>query len=75
MEERRSLLCEAILPLTHSSIGLLRADRGDFRAAAEQFRLAANWNPQQQDVDYNLGLAIFSIRILSETRFLHWRQK
>ncbi len=48
-----------ILAATHSSIGLLRADRGDFRAAAEQFRLAANWNPQQQDVDYNLGLAYF----------------
>jgi tetratricopeptide (TPR) repeat protein len=38
---------------------LLRADRGDFRAAAEQFRLAANWNPQQQGLDYNLGLAYF----------------
>ncbi len=48
-----------ILAATHSSIGLLRADRGDFRAAAEQFRLAANWNPQQEDVDYNLGLAYF----------------
>jgi tetratricopeptide (TPR) repeat protein len=48
-----------ILAATHSSIGLLRADRGDYRAAAEQFRLAANWNPQQEDVDYNLGLAYF----------------
>jgi tetratricopeptide (TPR) repeat protein len=48
-----------ILAATHSSIGLLRADRGDFRTAAEQFRLAANWNPQQEDVDYNLGLAYF----------------
>jgi tetratricopeptide (TPR) repeat protein len=48
-----------LLAATHSSIGLLRADRGDFRAAAEHFRLAANWNPQQQDVDYNLGLAYF----------------
>ena len=48
-----------LLAAVHSSIGLLRADRGDFHAAAEQFRLAANWNPQQQDVDYNLGLAYF----------------
>ena len=48
-----------LLAAVHSSIGLLRADRGDFRAAAEQFRLAAKWNPQQQDVDYNLGLAYF----------------
>jgi tetratricopeptide (TPR) repeat protein len=48
-----------ILAATHSSIGLLRADRGDFHAAAEQFRLAAKWNPQQEDIDYNLGLAYF----------------
>src|SRR6267143_1879051 len=48
-----------LLAATHSGIGLLRADRGDFRAAAEQFRLAANWNSQQEDVDYNLGLAYF----------------
>ncbi|MGH9871841.1 MAG: tetratricopeptide repeat protein [Pyrinomonadaceae bacterium] len=46
-----------LLAAVHSSIGLLRADRGDFPAAAEQFRLAANWNPEQEDVDYNLGLA------------------
>jgi tetratricopeptide (TPR) repeat protein len=48
-----------LLAATHNNIGLLRADRGDFRAAAEQFRLAANWNPQQQDLNYNLGLAYF----------------
>src|SRR5712671_209215 len=48
-----------ILSATHSSIGLLRADRGDFRTAVEQFRLAAKWNPRQEDVDYNLGLAYF----------------
>ena len=48
-----------LLAAVHSSVGLLRADRGDFRAAAEQFRLAANWNPQHQDIDYNLGLAYF----------------
>jgi tetratricopeptide (TPR) repeat protein len=48
-----------VLAAAHNNIGLLRADRGDFRAAAEQFRLAANWNPQQVDVDYNLGLAYF----------------
>ena len=57
--ERAEAYYAKILAATHSSIGLLRADRGDFRAAAEQFRLAANWNPQQEDVDYNLGLAYF----------------
>src|SRR6266702_2955054 len=57
--ERAEAYYAKLLGAVHSSIGLLRADRGDFRAAAEQFRLAANWNPQQQDVDYNLGLAYF----------------
>jgi tetratricopeptide (TPR) repeat protein len=57
--ERAEVYYAKLLAATHSSIGLLRADRGDFPAAAEQFRLAANWNPQQQDVDYNLGLAYF----------------
>jgi len=57
--KRAEVYYAKLLAATHSSIGLLRADRGDFPAAAEQFRLAANWNPQQQDVDYNLGLAYF----------------
>jgi tetratricopeptide (TPR) repeat protein len=57
--ERTEAYSAKVLAAAHSSIGLLRADRGDFRAAAEQFRLAANWNPQQPDVDYNLGLAYF----------------
>src|SRR6266446_1548423 len=51
--ERAEAYYAKLLAATHSSIGLLRAERGDFRAAAEQFRLAANWNPQQEDVDYN----------------------
>src|SRR5438445_10605906 len=57
--ERAEAYYAKILAGAHSGIGLLRADPGDFRAAAEQFRLAANWNPQQEDVDYNLGLAYF----------------
>src|SRR5713226_7890887 len=57
--ERAEAYYAKLLAATHSSIGLLRADRSDFRAAAEQFRLAAKWNPQQEDVDYNLGLAYF----------------
>jgi tetratricopeptide (TPR) repeat protein len=43
----------------HNNIGLLRAEGKDFRVAAEQFGLAAKWDPQLQDVAYNLGLAYF----------------
>ena len=43
----------------HNNIGLLRAERQDFRAAAEQFALAAKWDPQQEGLDYNLGLAYY----------------
>ena len=38
---------------------MLRAERQEFRAAAEQFALAARWDPQQDGVDYNLGLAYY----------------
>jgi len=30
----------------HNEIGLLRADRGDFKTATEQFALAAKWDSQ-----------------------------
>ena len=43
----------------HNNIGLLRAERQDFRAAAQQFALAAKWDPQQEGLDYNLGLAYY----------------
>lgn len=50
---------EKLIGTAHNNIGLLRAERGDFRKAAEQFSLAAKWNPQQEGLDYNLGLAYF----------------
>src|SRR4029079_304626 len=43
----------------HNSIGLLRAERQDFRAAAAQFALAAKWNPNQEGLNFNLGLASY----------------
>jgi tetratricopeptide (TPR) repeat protein len=43
----------------HNSIGLLRAERQDFREAAAQFALAAKWNPNQEGLNYNLGLAYY----------------
>lgn len=43
----------------HNSIGLLRAEQQDFREAASQFALAAKWNPNQEGLNYNLGLAYY----------------
>jgi tetratricopeptide (TPR) repeat protein len=46
-----------VIGTAHNNIGLLRGERQDFLAAAEQFWLAAKWDPQQEGLDYNLGLA------------------
>src|SRR5699024_7132898 len=43
----------------HNSIGLLRAEQQDFREAAAQFALAAKWNPNQEGLNFNLGLAYY----------------
>lgn len=48
-----------VIARAHNNIGLLRVQRQDFRVAAEQFKLAAKWNPQQEGLDYNWGLAYF----------------
>jgi tetratricopeptide (TPR) repeat protein len=48
-----------VVAAAHNNIGLLRAERQDFRAAAQQFALAAKWDPQLEGLDYNLGLAYY----------------
>jgi tetratricopeptide (TPR) repeat protein len=48
-----------VVATAHNNVGLLRGERKEFRAAAEQFALAANWDPQQDGVAYNLGLAYY----------------
>jgi len=48
-----------VIAAAHNNIGLLRAERQDFRAAAEQFRAAQKWDPGFQGVDFNLGLASY----------------
>jgi tetratricopeptide (TPR) repeat protein len=50
----------------HNSIGLLRARGGDFAAAAEQFVLAARWNPDQEGLRYNLALSRFKMGAYAE---------
>ena len=48
-----------VIGAAHNNIGLLRAERQDFIGAAEQFSQAANWDPEQDGVNYNLGLAYY----------------
>src|SRR6266404_4576853 len=48
-----------VIAAAHNNIGLLRAERQDFRAAAEQFRAARRWDPGFQGLDFNLGLASY----------------
>ncbi|MGA9995888.1 MAG: tetratricopeptide repeat protein [Pyrinomonadaceae bacterium] len=55
-----------VISSAHNNIGLLRAERQDFRAAAEQFGMAAKWNPQLEGVDMNLGLASFKAELYKD---------
>src|SRR5262245_33755958 len=47
----------------HNNIGLLRAERQDFRGAAEQFALGARWNPQLKEIHFNWGLACYKAEL------------
>jgi tetratricopeptide (TPR) repeat protein len=57
---------EKVIAAAHNNIGLLRAERADFRAAADNFSAAAKWNPQHEGLDFNLGLAYFKIESYRE---------
>jgi tetratricopeptide (TPR) repeat protein len=52
-----------VVASAHNNIGLLRAEGGDFRGAAEQFNLAAKWNPQLDGLNLNRGLASFKAEL------------
>ncbi len=55
-----------VIAAAHNNVGLLRAERQDFRVAAEQFGLAAKWNPSQEGLNFNLGLANFKVEQYKE---------
>jgi tetratricopeptide (TPR) repeat protein len=55
-----------VIASAHNHIGLLRAERQDFRAAAEQFNLAAKWDPQLDGINFNRGLASFKAELYSD---------
>src|SRR5215471_11947529 len=55
-----------VVASAHQNIGLLRADRQDFRAAAEQFGLAAKWNPELEHINFNWGLAAYKAELYKQ---------
>jgi tetratricopeptide (TPR) repeat protein len=52
-----------VVAAAHNNIGMLRAERQDFRTAAEQFRLASKWDPQLEGLAFNLGLASYKAEL------------
>lgn len=55
-----------VVASAHNNIGILRAGRQDFRAAAEQFALAAKWNPQLEEIHFNWGLACYKAELYQQ---------
>lgn len=64
--QRSEVYYQKIVATAHNNLGLLRAERQDFRGAAEQFALAAKWDSQLPGIDYNLGLAYFKSQSYKE---------
>ena len=48
-----------LVATAHNNIGLLQAERQDFRAAAGQFAQAAKLDPQLTEINFNWGLACY----------------
>src|SRR5882724_6135144 len=70
-ETKKAMASEAdfytkVIARAHNNIGLIRTERQDFRGAAEQFKLAAKWNPRQEGLDYNWGLASYKSELYKE---------
>src|SRR5262249_35606552 len=55
-----------IVAQIHNQLGLLEADRQNFQAAADQFRAAAEWNPNLRDIYYNSGLAAYKAELYKD---------
>ena len=55
-----------VIATAHNEIGLLRADRADFKGATEQFALAARWDSELQGLNFNWGLAAFKAELYKD---------
>jgi tetratricopeptide (TPR) repeat protein len=50
----------------HNQLGLIEAERQNFQTAAEQFRVAAEWDLNLRDINYNIGLACYKAELYKE---------
>lgn len=64
--EKEAALFEKVIAAAHNNIGLLKAERMDYRGAAEQFRRANKWDPQLQGLNFNWGLACYKAELYQE---------
>ena len=55
-----------VVASAHNNVGLLRAERQDLRAAASHFARATKWNPQQEGLAFNLGLAYYKLQLYEQ---------
>jgi tetratricopeptide (TPR) repeat protein len=55
-----------VIAKAHNELGLLRADRGDFKTATEQFALASKRNSQLEGLNFNWGLAAFKAELYKD---------
>lgn len=55
-----------VIGAAHNNIGLLKAQREDYRGAADQFRLASKWDPSLQGLNFNWGLACYKAELYQE---------
>src|SRR5947209_14348431 len=55
-----------VIATAHNEIGLLGAERGDFKTATEQFALAAKWDSQLEGLNFNWSLAAFKAELYKE---------
>ena len=59
-------LYKKVIAAAHNNIGALRAERQDFRSAAEEFRLASKWDPLLEGANFNWGLACYKAQLYSD---------
>jgi tetratricopeptide (TPR) repeat protein len=55
-----------VIGTAHNNVGLLRGERQDFVVAAAQFEQAAKWDPPQEGLNFNLGLAYYKSQLYKQ---------
>jgi tetratricopeptide (TPR) repeat protein len=55
-----------VIASAHNNIGLLRAQREDYKGAIKEFATAARWNPDLPEVNFNLGLASYKAEMFRQ---------